>query len=393
MTLFFFGSAFFAFLFFIYTTLILARNSVQLKPIIPDELPKPGLNPMNGSVTICIPARNEEDVIENVTRSALSQHDQNTRVMVLDDNSTDETGLILNKLQEEFSQLSVIKGASKPNDWLGKPWAAQQLFEEANTDWLIFIDADTQLDPGFIDGVRKHVSYYDLEGFTVWPRQILKSTAEKIIVPMVYYALLTMLNSIYVFRPPRWMPSSIKQRFHPAFAAACGQCMGFKRSALVDIGGFSGVKQNVVDDVELSRLMLFKKHRFRMFHGVGGISCRMYRDYQTVFEGFRKNFFAGFQYNYGLFILMAIMHLIVFIVPALIFGYGLATLHSGWVFVGGCLILLPVVQRVWLASWFNWEKKFALTHIAGVLWFQYLGIITMKDRFLKRKVKWKGREV
>jgi len=393
MTLFFFGSALFAFLFFIYTTLILARNSVQLKPIIPDDVHNKNPDPIADSITICIPARNEEEVIEQVTLSALNQQDEETKVVVLDDNSTDQTGEILSRLNAEYQQLTVISGRPKPDDWLGKPWASQQLFEQAKTEWLIFVDADTQLEPGFIEGVRTHISYYNLEGFTVWPRQILKSTAEKIIVPMVYYALLTMLNSIYVFRPPRWMPSFLKQKFHPAFAAACGQCMGFKRSALTDVGGFSGVKEKVVDDVELSRLMLLKRHPFRMFHGVEGISCRMYRDYSTVFEGFRKNFFAGFQYNYGLFILMAVIHLIAFIIPAVILGYGFATLHSGWIFIGGCLVLLPIVQRMWLASWFKWENKYAFTHILGVIWFQYLGIITMKDRLLKRKVNWKGRDV
>lgn len=391
MTLFFFGSALFAFIFFIYTTLILARNSVQLKPVIPEL--KDNVSSADGTVTICIPARDEEEVIEDVTLSALRQTDEQTSVIVLNDNSTDQTGEILKRLKDDYPELTVINGRSKPDDWLGKPWAAQQLLEQTQSDWVIFVDADTQLQPDFVSGIRFHIARYHLEGFTVWPRQILKSTAEKIIIPMVYYALLTMLNSIYVYRPPRWMPSFIKQKFHPAFAAACGQCMGFNRSALLDIGGFTGVKQKIVDDVELSRLMLYKNHPFRMFHGVGGISCRMYRNYQSVFEGFRKNFFAGFQYNYGLFLLMALIHLIVFIVPAVILGYGLATLHSGWIFIGACLVLIPIVQRIWLAQWFRWESKFAFTHILGVLWFQYLGIITMKDRILKRKVKWKGREV
>ncbi|WP_322571740.1 glycosyltransferase [Rhodohalobacter sp.] len=42
-------------------------------------------------VSICIPARNEESVIERCVTSALKQSYPNFEVLVLDDNSTDRT--------------------------------------------------------------------------------------------------------------------------------------------------------------------------------------------------------------------------------------------------------------------------------------------------------------
>jgi chlorobactene glucosyltransferase len=74
--------------------------------------------------------------------SALKQNYPNFEVLVLNDNSTDGTTQILDKLSGIINNLHHLKGEAKPNDWLGKPWACHHLSTHAKGKYLIFIDAD-----------------------------------------------------------------------------------------------------------------------------------------------------------------------------------------------------------------------------------------------------------
>ena len=53
-------------------------------------------------VSVCVPARNEEKNIEGCVRSLMEQSYKNYEVLVLNDNSEDRTGEILESLAKEF---------------------------------------------------------------------------------------------------------------------------------------------------------------------------------------------------------------------------------------------------------------------------------------------------
>lgn len=130
-----------------------------------------------------------------------------------------------------------------------------------------------------------------------------------------------------------------------------------------------------------------------MFHGVGSVECRMYKSHKELFSGLRKNFLAGFGNSLPLFILAAIIHLIVFLLPwpALIYGY--LTFNNPILFFSISAITITLLHRLVLASWFRWDPLFAFTHPVGVIWFQALGLVKIADRLTGRKTHWKGRQV
>lgn len=95
-----------------YTVIVFVRNLFEFRSLSEfsntiDEQPL---------VSICIPARNEQLVIERCVRSALDQDYKNFEVLVLNDNSTDGTSEILDSLETRYSSLTVIKGTTKPDD-------------------------------------------------------------------------------------------------------------------------------------------------------------------------------------------------------------------------------------------------------------------------------------
>jgi cellulose synthase/poly-beta-1,6-N-acetylglucosamine synthase-like glycosyltransferase len=77
----------------------------------------------------------------------------NFEIVVLDDNSTDNTAAIVAAMQENTSRLRLIHGEPLPSGWAGKPFACQQLAHQAAGSWLLFVDADTVHEPFMLKSV------------------------------------------------------------------------------------------------------------------------------------------------------------------------------------------------------------------------------------------------
>ena len=109
------------------------------KPIFYDH------NKSSSMVSVLIPARNEEANIKRCIYSLIDQSYKNLEIIVLDDDSSDQTFKIAQELSKRFPKISVFKGASKSKGWTGKNWACYQLSKYAKGDFLLFVDADTKL--------------------------------------------------------------------------------------------------------------------------------------------------------------------------------------------------------------------------------------------------------
>ena len=72
------------------------------------------------SVSVLVPARNEEANIGPCVRSLLAQEYPDFEVLVLDDESDDKTGEILRMLAADDDRLQVLVGQPLPAGWLGK---------------------------------------------------------------------------------------------------------------------------------------------------------------------------------------------------------------------------------------------------------------------------------
>jgi len=98
-----------------------------------DQYPAPNNWP---KVSILIPARNEELTINSCIESLLDQDYGNFEILVLDDESTDNTLSILNELAKQNILLKVIYGKPVPSGWVGKNWACDQLSKLADGDYI-----------------------------------------------------------------------------------------------------------------------------------------------------------------------------------------------------------------------------------------------------------------
>lgn len=380
----------FSLFYLLVTSIILIRNRFDLTPL-PHASDS---SSQTKKISVCIPARNEEHVIGYLLGSLVNQDYENMEILVLDDRSSDQTAEIVQSFAENHPGLvRLIRGEEKPGEWLGKPWACQQLANNASGDYLLFLDADTILRPGMLERISTAFSNDSLQMVTVWPQQQLGSFWERTVIPLIYYALVTLLPAIYVYRKPRWMPKFVYKQFSSSFAAACGQCMAFTKEAYVKIGGHQTVKNDIVEDVELAKAVKNHGLTMRMYQGVGSISCRMYRSQKEMFEGLRKNFLAGFGYSITRFLIAAILHVVVFVIPFFTLIYDVFSTAAPLFFLSVSSLTIILLHRLILAIWFRWNPIYGFLHPLGVLWFQWLGLVKLWDRFTGKKISWKGRNV
>lgn len=359
------------------TSAILLRNLAHFHP-----LPRVS-GPVTGRISVCIPARNEETGIAACVLSYLDQDHPDYEILVLDDGSTDRTGAILAEISHP--RLRVLHGTDPEPGWLGKPRACMRLAEQATGDILLFADADTWVGPDTLGRTAAAFAGTGADLVSVWPWQQLGSRRERWVIPAVYHALLTLLPIVYAHRPPRWMPRFLRARLGPLFAAANGQFLAIRRDRYFRIGGHAAVRDRVVDDVELARAVRADGGRIRLFNGIGTVACRMYRSDEDLWNGFRKNFLAGFGYNVPLFIGMGLVHATVVFGPWLLLP---------WHPVAAALLLLaPVAQRLLVAALMGFPLRDAPLHVVSVLWFQRLAFTVLRDHLTRRPVSWKGRYI
>lgn len=233
------------------------------------------------TISICIPARNEESNIRNCVKSALVQDYPNLEVIVLDDRSTDSTHEILRDLAAQDDSLKIIDGSDLPEGWAGKPHALHQAAVVARGQWLCFIDADTFLAPQAISSCYAKAIECQADLFTTLHQQITETFWEKVVMPLIMTALSVGFPARKVNDPGR------------RDAVANGQFIMIKRSVYDAIGGHERIKDQIVEDKAISEQVKWNGYRLIIADGRPFISTRMYTSLETMWEGWTKNIYLG----------------------------------------------------------------------------------------------------
>ncbi|WP_431292804.1 glycosyltransferase family 2 protein [Pedobacter sp. P26] len=323
-------------------------------------------------VSILIPARNEAGNILELLVSIKNQDYINYEVIVLDDNSSDNTFGIVEKFCLSNPQFKVLSGKALPQNWLGKNYACHQLSELATGKYLLFIDADESIKRGLINSLIARMEIGNLALLSVFTNQTIKSIGEWLTVPLMHFILLNLL-------PLRL----VKLSKNPAFAAASGQCMFFNANNYKENHWHERVKHQVVEDVEIMKLVKQEKFNAEALLANGLIYCRMYKNLGESLNGFSKNLLAGFGNNM---IILLLYQLLVTIGPViLILNFNVA------------LLVLPltliVLSRI-MISYLSGQHVLInlILHPLQMLFFFIISFISIKKHIFKTST-WKGRTI
>jgi hypothetical protein len=242
----------------------------------------PTASPQPPSVSVLIPARNEEQNIGRCVESVLANVGAHLEVLVLDDQSSDRTAAIVQEFASRDHRLRLLSSLPLPTNWCGKQFACHQLSQHATAPYLCFIDADVTLAP---DALGRAVAYLDqsrVDLVSGIPRQLTGTFAERLFVPLIHFILLA------------YLPLGFMRRFrHRAFAAGCGQFFLARRESYERIGGHRSIAQSGHDGIHLPRAFRSAGFRTDLFDLTDIACCRMYSNAAAVWTGLTKNATEG----------------------------------------------------------------------------------------------------
>ena len=271
--------------------------------------------PKSKLVSILIPARNEADVIESTIKSIINQSYQNYELIILDDNSSDTTESIIQKHAKSNPKIELINGLSLPEGWLGKNWACHQLSEKAEGEYILFIDADTNLDKFILEDSVIALQKEKIDLLSLVPGRDTKLIADHAMKKIISWFIVC------------WLPMKLAIKLNaPFLSATFGQFMLFKKSSFNDIGGFEAIKDNPVDDFQLGRNIKKNLFKWMLYDAAFRITTRTYNTNKDLISGYSKNIFPAVGYSISIFVVIFLI-LISFVlgstIPIILFALGI----------------------------------------------------------------------
>ncbi len=125
---------------------------------------------MKEMISVIVPVHNGEAYLESCIESIAAQDYENLEILVINDGSTDDTAAVCEHLAKRYENLRVI---TLPD--LGVSEARNRGLDQAEGDYITFVDADDRLFLGTLSGLYRMLreSDSDMAGcaFSVWSRQ------------------------------------------------------------------------------------------------------------------------------------------------------------------------------------------------------------------------------
>src|ERR1700732_3713057 len=121
-----------------------------IEKLRPDHTAMPDPQP---SVCVLIPAHNEETVIVQTVKSVLASDVKDLQVIVVNDGSSDRTGELLDGHFGQNPRVRILHQVNR-----GKAAALSRALGEAQTEIVVTIDADTDIEPDAISKLLRHFS-------------------------------------------------------------------------------------------------------------------------------------------------------------------------------------------------------------------------------------------
>jgi glycosyltransferase involved in cell wall biosynthesis len=326
------------------------------------------------SISAIVPARNEEAVIASSIESLAAQPEI-AEIIAVNDQSSDRTLEILQQLARRIPRLRVVDAAVPPPGWVGKNHAAWIGVQQAQGEWLLFIDADAVLSEGAAAKALALANEHQAVLVSFSPEQVLRAWYEKALIPFVYVRLAHKFSFDQVNDPKS------------TAAAANGQFLLVRREAYQASGGHAAVQGEVLEDVAFARRVKANGGRIWFGYSDGAVRVRMYRSFSAMWEGWKKNLFVLMGGTTGAVFSEFESAFPWMVVVVLLIGIKMPVA----MFAGVVLLLLRQLSYGLALTRNQFPFKFIIYYLPAV--FLYAGALwASHESYAKGKVSWKGRE-
>jgi 4,4'-diaponeurosporenoate glycosyltransferase len=328
------------------------------------------------SISVIIPARNEEHTLPNLLQSLEGQLSLEDEVIVVDDHSEDRT-----KAVAEKSGVRVLESLPTPEGWIGKTWACYQGARMASGEILVFLDADTVLEDSGLKSIIE--TYVGRDGvLSIQPYHKMRKLYEQFsaffnIVMMAAIGAFTILGS----------------RIKPI--GLFGPVITIKRQYYVDSGGHEKVKGEILEDVAFGYELKKKGLEVYCLGGKDTISSRMYPNgIKELINGWSKGFAVGAVKTSIPVLILIVAWISGSIGTTRSLVEAIVAANTVRIAIWGGLYILYAAQVYWmLVRIGNFKFYTALFYPVPLTFFVLVFTYSFLRIFLGRSVKWKGREI
>lgn len=249
------------------------------------------------SVVAIVPARNEAAVLSTTLPSLLSQVYRGAyRVVLVDDNSSDGTAEVARRIMRTTSSAHLVHPArALPPGWAGKVWALAQGVEAASeimpdAEYIWLTDADIRHQPHHLARLVAKAEDADLDLVSVMAELSVQGGWTRLLIPPFVY----FFQLLYPFP---WVNDSTR-----VCAAAAGGCILIRRPVLERIGGLATIRDALIDDCALARLVKRngRDGGGRIWLGLadGAWSVRDYEGLSGIWQMVARTAFAELRYSW-----------------------------------------------------------------------------------------------
>lgn len=336
------------------------------------------------SVTAVIPARNESAVLSLTLPSILNQEYPGPfHVILVDDRSTDGTGEIAQSIIAEHSSTNgtVIAGAPRPADWVGKVWAMQQgvaHIAASSSDYIWFTDADIAHAPGVLTALVSKAQQEGRDLVSLMASLRVDSWWDRLLVPAFVYFFAKLYPFRFVNNPRR-----------PA-AGAAGGCMLVSRQALAASGGLAAMRDALIDDCALARLLKRNNRRIWLAFTHSVASVRAYGTLESIWDMVARSAFHQLRYSWIKLTGTVTGMLLLYVFPPLLTFLGILLRDPVTAAIGGAtwsiqsLSFLPILAHQGTSRWIA-----PLLPLAGIL-YTAMTVSSAMRHVTGRSKAWRG---
>lgn len=342
--------------------------------------------PASPKVTILVPAKDEAHGIEACVRSLLQQDYPNFELLVIDDRSTDDTAAIVERVSKEDARLKLLRVQSLPAGWTGKTHALHLGQQQATGDWLLFVDADTQLEPSCLAVILTDAIDHSVDMESLLPALEARTFWERVIQPFAGVCLM------FFFPLTKVNDAASKD-----MGFANGQFILVRRPAYDAIGGHEGVKDKFVEDVHLGRKTRQQGLGLRVVLAPELVRVRMYSSLTAIVRGWSRIYYSAVDFKparlYVLFASVMIFSVLSYAILIIGGSAWLAGVHSPflkWLLILGVahqFFATTLMARVYALS--HSRLEYLLFRIIAVFVTLYIILVTVR-MCRTHQVIWRG---
>lgn len=337
-------------------------------------------------VSILVPAKDEAHGIEACVRSLLQQDYANFELLVIDDRSTDNTAAIVERVSKEDARLKLLRVQSLPPGWTGKTHALHLGQQQATGEWLLFVDADAQLEPSCLSVILADAVAHSADMESLLPALEARTFWERVIQPFAGVCLM-------FFFPMTKVNSAASKDM----GFANGQFILVRRSAYNAIGGHEGVRDKFVEDIHLGRKTRQHGLGLRVVFAPELVRVRMYSSLTAIIRGWSRIYYSAVDFKpaklYALFasvMVFSVLSYAILIVGGTVWLAGVHSLFLQWLLIlGGAhqFFATTLMARIYALS--HSRLEYLIFRFIAVFVTLYIILVTVR-MCRTHQVVWRG---